>query len=823
MRLIWQKIRAKAGLVNSWLLAVLAFVLPLSTSAVSAVAILILLFWLLEGNFWEKFAETLFTPVAVTVLAYLALLCLGLLWTSYPVEGFIVLRDHWKIALLPVFLTSVRFEQRWFYLSSFLAGMTAAMLLTYLAWFGLLQYADVSPTHLTPKTFHVVYNPLLAFAIYLILHKVLWGGYEKKVRATLLILAGLMSFNMFITEGRTGQAVFFVLISLLLLQIFTKNRFRAILAICLLLPVGGSVSYLASPVFQQRVDLALQEVDSFKENPNTSVGLRLQFCENSLLLFQQNFCLGVGTGDFKSAYAVINQQKSPKSIPTDNPHNQYLLSAVMLGLPGLLTLLLIFVAMILQARTDEDSILQRVRFAFPVFFLVIMLAESYLKVYQTGFFFVLMAAVLYKKQPEPQPKGRCWLILSYRANIPGSACSQHIDDRLPHLQKQGIEPILLTGPVGQKSTFWRHYRSLSIAPSGIRFELRHFLRRHLQKRWQFKIVETLLLLPVLPFYLLEKIIVNLESEWSWGLLASLRGLLLCRRLQPEMLYSTGGSASAHIAALLIKNWTGIGWIAETQDPLVHDQDWRRSRLVLLLYKNLEQLICKQADLFVFLVQAAKEHCQQRTGSCRAVTIYPGAEPSWFSQVQYVKSDRCRFAHCGSLAGTRNLAVFFQALEQVVSRRPELRRLVRVEVYGSFDSLSEREMKRLRLHDLVLLHGSIKRQEALTAMQQADCLLLIQNTIYFSCETIPSKVYEYLLTGRLILGLLHHNQELETMLTKNGHCVVPADDVQATAAAIEALLDDWKTEQQDKRTVVTETWTVAKAVDRLLCLTEHRCS
>jgi hypothetical protein len=35
--------------------------------------------------------------------------------------------------------------------------------------------------------------------------------------------------------------------------------------------------------------------------------------------------------------------------------------------------------------------------------------------------------------------------------------------------------------------------------------------------------------------LLEKIIVNLESEWSWGLLASLRGLLICRQLKPEMI------------------------------------------------------------------------------------------------------------------------------------------------------------------------------------------------------------------------------------------------------------------------------------------------
>lgn len=814
------RLRSGAGRANVWLPGLLAFALPLSTSAVSAVALLILLLWLIEGNFLVKLAETLFTPVAAAVLGYLALLILGLLWTASPADGLSVLQSHWKIALLPVFLTAIRHEQRTFYLSCFIAGMSAAMLLTFLVWLGLVQYADVSPTHLTPKTFHVVYNPLLAFAIYLTLHKAVWEEPRRQARAGLFALAGLMSINMFMTEGRTGQAAFFVLLSLFLLQVFSQQRVRAIFLLSLLLPAGIATGYLASPVFQQRVDLALSEASGFHDNPNTSVGLRLQFCRNALVLIREQPCLGVGTGDFKAAYGLVNQQRSPHSVSTDNPHNQYLLSAALLGLPGLLILLLIFVLMLRQARSEQEDSLRRARFAFPLFFLVIMLAESYLKVYQTAFFFALMTAALYKKKPLPQAEGRCWLILSYRANIPGSACSQHVDDRLPHLQAQGIEPVLLTGPAGMAHPTWRHFRTVSLAPSGLRFELRHYLRRRLRQRWQFKLVETLLLLPVLPFYLLEKIVVNLESEWSWGLLASLRGLLICRQLRPELVYSTGGSASAHVAGLLIKRWTGIRWLAETQDPLVHDQGWRRSRLALLLYTNLERRICQQADGFVFLVGAALEHCRQRSKGGRLAVVYPGAEPSWFGQEPpYSKGDRCSFAHFGSLSGTRNLAVFFQALEQVVSGRPELRGRAQVDVYGSFDSLSEREMQRLRLHDLVRVHGPVPREEAIARMQQADCLLLVQNIIYFSCETIPSKVYEYLLTGRPILGLLHDNKELATMLRDSGHRAAPADDVQATAAAIAAILDDWAADRLAAAKAAAPAWTVEAAVRKLICLSE----
>ena len=246
---------------------------------------------------------------------------------------------------------------------------------------------------------------------------------------------------------------------------------------------------------------------------------------------------------------------------------------------------------------------------------------------------------------------RYWLILSYRANIDGSACAQHIDDRLPYLEARGITPVLLTGPVGKRFQRWPHYRSLSIAPSGISFELRHALRKRLHRRWQFKLVETVLLLPVIPFYLLEKLIINLESEWSWFFLTSIRGYFLCRRFRPEVIYSTGGTASAHLAAEIISRLTGLPWLAETQDPLVHDQDWRRGKTVLRLYIWLEQRICRKADAFIFLSGSARDNMAVRTGipGCGRV-IYPGSDPEMFYGGLYVQGQKCHFAHFGTLAG-----------------------------------------------------------------------------------------------------------------------------------------------------------------------------
>lgn len=105
-----------------------------------------------------------------------------------------------------------------------------------------------------------------------------------------------------------------------------------------------------------------------------------------------------------------------------------------------------------------------------------------------------------------------WLVLSYFSRIDGVASAQHIDDRIPLLRKVGIEPVLLTGPCGERWEEGRHAIGRCVAPSGIRFEVRHLFRKRELRGGPYKVLKFLLLFPVLPFYLLEKLLVDLDSQ-----------------------------------------------------------------------------------------------------------------------------------------------------------------------------------------------------------------------------------------------------------------------------------------------------------------------
>ena len=84
---------------------------------------------------------------------------------------------------------------------------------------------------------------------------------------------------------------------------------------------------------------------------NQSTGLRLEFLTNSLKISKNSFWVGYGTGSFRYIY----NKKFPlyggeQQLLVHNPHNQYMLTLVELGVIGLLSLLMMFAVMLYESR-----------------------------------------------------------------------------------------------------------------------------------------------------------------------------------------------------------------------------------------------------------------------------------------------------------------------------------------------------------------------------------------------------------------------------------------------------------------------------------------
>ena len=284
--------------------------------------------------------------------------------------------------------------------------MAFTEIISFLIWFEAVPPFKnaLSASNPTPFMSHVSFNPFLAFTIYLVTHEIL---FNKKLNKLMLGLYSFFSIamvgNMFITGGRAGQVVFFVMIMILIIQYFKEQRIKALIAILILLPGIFLAAYQTSTLFKERVDMAFNEIASYGQGPVathqiviSSVGVRILFTLNSWEIIKENALLGVGTGDFPTEYKKISARISPMAPYANNPHNMYVLVLVQSGIVGLLSMLSIMYYQIKLSFKESNRFFGDVGFALPILFLIIMLSDSYLLGHYTGLLFVFFSSFLYK-------------------------------------------------------------------------------------------------------------------------------------------------------------------------------------------------------------------------------------------------------------------------------------------------------------------------------------------------------------------------------------------------------------------------------------------
>jgi len=410
--------RINLNQVYQFLFISLAFLFPLTVSGGTVLAVTLIVLWVFSGNYRSKFEQIVSNKLSLACIAFFALHLVGLLWTEDLDWGLHMIRKmYWLCLGLPILLTITQEDNRQKYLSAFLLAMTFSEICSYLIWFEVIPpFKHATVANPTPFIDHISYNPLLAFAVYLLLHELLINkGLNMLRRYAYVIFAITMSVNMFITGGRAGHVMYFSVLVIVIFQYFETRKITAFFTALIVIPMVFFSAYQLSPLFKVRTDSAIhtvvdylekelhqsgkdstQEIDVRFQLLGTSLGDRLTFVVNSYEIFKENWLLGVGTGDFPSEYKRVNKINTPGKVDTVNPHNMYALEAVQFGVLGLFGLLAIFYYQFKTALASQDRFIRDVGVALPALFMIIMLAESYLLGHNSTYLFVICSAFVYK-------------------------------------------------------------------------------------------------------------------------------------------------------------------------------------------------------------------------------------------------------------------------------------------------------------------------------------------------------------------------------------------------------------------------------------------
>ncbi len=294
-----------------------------------------------------------FTPIAVLIA--LSALALSLLWSlAPPAEALDSVVKYGKLLVILVMVLLIRDRREAVYALG--AFALAQVFLLASSWMLAAHLPVPWATSRMALTEYSVFSSYLDQGIIgAVFAAVCWhlrflapGRWGPRLAVAVAALA--LGNVFFILQGRSGHAVAIALISIAVMWELPK-RYRAA---AVLLPFALALGLFASSAkVRDRLSLVGTEVQAYSSHQatETSSGIRLNFWHRAAQIIAQHPLAGSGVGSWSTEYNRLQSTQNPTHQPiaaSGNPHQEYLLWGVQLGIPGIL----IFLGLLLCVLRD---------------------------------------------------------------------------------------------------------------------------------------------------------------------------------------------------------------------------------------------------------------------------------------------------------------------------------------------------------------------------------------------------------------------------------------------------------------------------------------
>jgi O-antigen ligase len=340
---------------------------------------------------------------ALWFIFYYLLLVVGLLWTENHSFAFSKLENKLAFLLMPTLLIFT--VRKW-------GNLEWKQLLVYSLLFALVMYETLALWRYIGQSENSWQFEFLSsrfsifmhrsyFACYLVIGIVLLFDNIRKV-FTISNLALICFFSMGVlqTGSKAGIVCLFV-VFIVQFFAFTKlknTRFNWIMNFSVLL---FSIVLLTNNPIKTRFETMWSALGNIQTKNNNSVEsntARIIVWNTSLDVWKENFLIGTGTGDYDDELTGKNLEYKNLGVAKErlNSHNQFLNSAVQLGLVGFLVLLMIFISSYFFSEKKMWQLL------ILVVFLINFLVESFLETQAGIILFCTLLLLFYTRNKDEE-------------------------------------------------------------------------------------------------------------------------------------------------------------------------------------------------------------------------------------------------------------------------------------------------------------------------------------------------------------------------------------------------------------------------------------
>jgi O-antigen ligase len=379
----------------NYLFIAYALSFPISKAATNLFEVLILLLWIVEGNWKEKFSLYKTNLLSITIALLIAYSLLSILWHGNIMFSLHYVAKYRHLLIIFAFYNSLQREYIKPILSAFFFGMLISEVVSYGIFFELIHYKNILPSDPTPFMSHMTYSTVLAFTVNILLVRYF---YEKHLHYKLFYTVFFLTAtaNLFINGGKTGQIIFIVLI---LVTVFSslKHKVKAFGVSVTLLVLTFFLAFNLSPNFHERSNQLYSEINNMIQHNdyrNSSSGARVALTTIGINTFLDHPILGTGLAysmEDAKTYADKHDFNIEDIERFADYHNGYLTISVQLGIVGLLiSLFMIYGLFTLKFRNKEYKVMS---FLFAISFVMFSFTHNTFHTMNPMIFFALFTGL----------------------------------------------------------------------------------------------------------------------------------------------------------------------------------------------------------------------------------------------------------------------------------------------------------------------------------------------------------------------------------------------------------------------------------------------
>ena len=240
----------------------------------------------------------------------------------------------------------------------------------------------------------------------------------------------------------------------------------------------------------------------------------------------------------------------------------------------------------------------------------------------------------------------------------------------------------------------------------------------------------------------------------------------------DVIVSTGPPHSMHLIALKLARRTGLPWVADVRDPwtkMFYFKHLGLNGFSQARHRKLEKKVLDNASVVVAVSPLVQEEFRQMTSTDVAL-ITNGFDPCDFD-VDAREDGYFNITHTGLFAADGNPETLWKVLRDKCREDDLFKSRLRIRLAGKTDKQIIESIRNASLSENLVDCGYIPHIQAVREQKGATLLILPLRKEPEYRATLPGKLFEYLASGRPVLGIGQKDGAMARILDETSAGVV----------------------------------------------------